>query len=118
MNNYEAAAFIEQKLPEAQIFERSGRLTFDIYKTISCLTEFIRKKFQENDLTAVKKTLDITETIYAKGDSTVQRAIENIMVFSFSGIMAAEKWKRKEFKALIPMTLFTLYIHQVTYSYC
>jgi hypothetical protein len=118
MNNYEVAAFIEQRLPEAQIFEKSGRLTFDIYKTVSCLTEFIKKRFLENDIAAVRKSLDIAETIYTTGDTCVKTAIENILVFSFSGIMLTEKWKRKEFKALIPVTLFTSYIHQVTHSYC
>src|ERR1700683_5643084 len=68
MNNYQAAAFIEQKLPEAQFFEKSGRLSFDVYKTISCLTEFVRKRFQENDLLALKKSLGIAEAIYSKGD--------------------------------------------------
>jgi hypothetical protein len=118
MNNYEVAAFIEQKLPEAHIFEKSGRLTFDINKTVSFLTEFIKKRFLENDVAAVKKSLDIAETIYTKGDMRVKNAIDNILVFSFSGIMLTQKWKSKQFKSLIPMTLFTSYIHQVTHSYC
>ncbi|HSZ85855.1 MAG TPA: hypothetical protein VK787_07475 [Puia sp.] len=118
MNTYEAAAFIEQKLPEAQIFEKSGRLTFDIYKTISCLTEFMRKKFLDKDMATVQKSLNVAETIYTKGDNVVKSAIENIFVFSFSGIMPGEKWKRNQFKSIIPITLFTLYIHQITHSYC
>jgi hypothetical protein len=118
MNNYEAAAFIEQKLPEAHIFEKSGRLTFDINKTVSCLTEFIKKRFLENDIATVRKSLDIAETIYTKGDMRVKNAIENILVFSFSGIMLTDNWKRKEFKSLIPVTLFTSYVHQVTHSNC
>jgi hypothetical protein len=115
MNTYDVAAFIEQELPEAQIFEKSGRLTFDIYKTVSSLTEFIRKRFLENDMSTVKKTLCIAETIYRKGDLVVKTAIENILVFSFSGIMSVEKWKRNQFKAVIPVTLFRLYVDQITH---
>ena len=118
MINYEATVFIEQQLPEAHILEKSGRLSFDVYKTITCLTGFLRRRLQENDLAMVKKSLDVAEYLYREGDGELRTAIENILVFSFSGMMTPEPRKRKEFKSLIPRTLFVLYLQQITHSDC
>jgi hypothetical protein len=116
MNNYEAASFIEEKIPKAHIFEKSGRLTFDINKTICCLTQFLKKRFLMQDMASVKKVLRIADTIYNKGDYTVKAAIENILVFSISAIMPDEKRRRRELQSKIPSTLFHLYIHQIMHS--
>ena len=116
MNSYEAASFIEEKIPEAHIFEKSGRLTLDINKTICCLTEFLKKKFLMHDMESVKKVLRIADTIYNKGDHTVKASIENIFVFSLSTIMPKEKRKRRELQSNIPTTLFHLYVHQIMHS--
>jgi hypothetical protein len=65
MNNYEAACFIEEKLPEAHVFENTGRLTFDINKTVGCLTDFMKKRFLVNDMLSVKKNVaDSRKDIY------------------------------------------------------
>lgn len=118
MINYEAMVFVQQQIPEAHILEKSGRLNFDVYKTITCLTGFLRKKFLENDMAMVKKSLDVAEDLYRKGDGELKTAIENILVFSFSGMMSSDPSKRKEFKSLIPRTLFVLYVHQIVHSDC
>jgi hypothetical protein len=117
MNTYDAASFIERKLPEAHVFEKSGRLTFDINKTIACLTQFLKNRFAIGDMLSVKTTLGIADIIYMKGDPVLRTAIENILVYSFSGIMPTEKWQRKEFKGIIPASLFVQYIHQITHIY-
>jgi hypothetical protein len=116
MNNYEAASLIEEILPEAHIFEKTGRITFDINKTISCLTDFLRNKILIHDMVSVKKALNVAEIIYNKGNNAVRTAIENILVYSLSSIIPQGKLQRREFQSTIPATLYSLYVHQIMHS--
>jgi hypothetical protein len=116
MNSYETASFIEEKLPEAHIFENMGRINLDINKTISCLTEFLRKKFLLHDMLSVRKILKMADAIYGRGDKAVRSSIENILIFSLSSIMPREKKERRAFELNIPVTLYKLYIYQIIHS--
>jgi hypothetical protein len=116
MNKYEAAAFIEEILPEAHIFEKNGRLSFDINRTMTCLTDFLKRKLLQHDMGSVKKILSLVEVIYRKGDPTVRTSIENILVFSLSAMLPHDKWQRNELQVNIPVSLYKLYVHQIIHS--
>jgi len=83
---------------------------------VTCLTDFLKKKWLMHDMASVKKTLSLAEVIYRKGDAAVRSSIENILVFSLSAMMPNDKWQRKDLQVNIPVTLYQLYVHEIMHS--
>ena len=117
LHEFEIAAFIEGSLPEIEKDDTVGKMNnSDAYKSITTLAEYMKKKFNDHDLLCVKKALRVAETIYIKGNAVVKTGIENIFIYSLSSIMPADRVARRQLQAIIPVSIFSIYVQQILRS--
>lgn len=116
MSPYEIKAMIAAELPSAA--EELGRTAGadNPYGIMSGLSNFARKQLRAHNLTVVVKCLELADTIYQKGNLLVKNSVENIFIFSLTGlreICNPVEWK--VIRAKMPETLHSLYQKQL---YC
>lgn len=116
INELEVDFYIDSQLPDMPHCEHSVKNVNHVYETINGLSDFLKQKFAEHDLKAVKKICNVAEYLYNKGSNTVRNGIENVFIYSISAIMPAERQARRELQAIIPITIFSVYVQQVLHS--
>ncbi len=89
-----------------------------IYKQVDVLSHYVADRACEDELSSVKHALYLVDELYQEGNTAVNGAIENVFVFSLSNTLARLGSNRKRLLALIPVTLFTLYMNQVMHKGC
>lgn len=117
LHEFEIAAFIEGSLPELEkstLVEKMNNI--EAYRAITALADYMKKKFNDHDLFSVKKILRVAETIYIKGNAVVKTGIENIFIYSLSAIMPVERDARRQFQAMIPVNIYSIYVQQILRS--
>ena len=114
INQYEVPAYLVDGLPEIEKELKAFSPTINIFKSIQCLANYTKVKVLQHDLKAVKKCFAIADEIYVKGNTLVKDAIENVFVYSFSGLMnLCNSDEKKQLQSIIPMDLYTTYVQQV-----
>lgn len=89
-----------------------------LYKKVGVLSRYVAEKACSNELPAVKRAFYLVDELYQEGNGAVRAAIENVFVFSLSTTLYRLGSGRKRVLALIPVTLFTLYMKQVLRKGC
>jgi hypothetical protein len=107
INQYEVAACLQDELPEVSV---AG---LDIVANINSLTEYVRRKASLVDLGEVRKCMLFAERLYSKGNRYVRDVIENVFVYSFSTLLMGERRRKMQLQALIPLSLYSIYIRQI-----
>ncbi|MEO5889490.1 MAG: hypothetical protein ABIQ31_04515 [Ferruginibacter sp.] len=114
INQYEVAAYLADELPEINGNLKKITPALNVFKSIQCLSDYTRNKVMQHDLRVVKKCFEIADNIYFRGNGLVRDAIENVFVYSFSSLFnLTDRKEKKELQALVPMCLYTAYVHQV-----
>ena len=88
------------------------------YQSMQVLTDYTKRMALEHDFKMVQKCMGLVETLYAKGNSPVKNAVENVFIFSFSSIMSRcniVEWRM--IQSFMPTDLYALYIQQVLKSH-
>ncbi len=125
MNQYEVPAFIADRLPEIrkdlkdsmELLPQSAVQGGNIYRAIQVLADFTRKMALEHNFSMVKKCMRLVDSLYEKGNSIVQHAVENVFVFSFSSLMVScNMFECRIVQSYMPVRLYTLYVQQVIRS--
>ena len=116
INQYEVAACLQDELPEVSD-EIPQLAALDIHSTIQGLTDYTRNKASLNDLTEVKRCMLFAEKMYGKGNKYVRDVSENVFVFSFSSMLLCERKQKMRLLALIPLSLYSLYVQQIMRSH-
>ena len=117
INQYEAATYLLDELPEIKQDLKSISPTLNIFKTIQCLTDYTRVKVMQHNLRVVKKCFAIADNIYATGNALVKDAIENVFVYSFSALLnLGSRAEKRALQALMPICLHTVYVQQILKS--
>ena len=78
------------------------------------LARYTRKMINLHDLPAVAKCMRLADKIYSKGNTIVKNAVENVFVYSFSGLRNCcdqQEWSKVQ--SGMPMTLYSLYVKQI-----
>ncbi len=109
---------IERIIPALQQPLHTPECEKSVYRQMDVLSHYIADSACNNELSAVRQALLLADRLYAEGNSTIKGAIENVFVFSLSGTLCRVGANRKHLLALIPITLFTLYINQVMHKGC
>lgn len=110
INQYEVAACLQDELPEV------SSPGLDIVANIQGLTDYARSKASLMDLKEVRRCMVFAEKMYSKGNRYVRDVIENVFVFSFSTLLLCDKRRKMQLQALIPLSLYSLYVQQVLRS--
>ncbi len=116
MNEAEVEHYIDTCLPDMPHCIHNGKNENRIAETISGLANFMKQKFREHDLKAVKKICYVAEHLYNKGGATIKIGIEKVFVNSISTIMPKNRQARRELQAIIPISLFSVYVQQTSYT--
>ena len=115
MNEYEAQAYIDSHLPGIPHHYHTNS-NIHLNEDITDMADFMKRKFAENDWTTVKKVFNVAEALYNRGNSPVRSGVQNVFIYSISAIMPAERETRKRLQAIIPITLFSMYVQQILHS--
>jgi len=114
MNQYEVPALIAETLPgTSEALHQCGPVC-NMLQAMGVLCSYTREQLQRHDVPAAIKCMKLADRLYERGDTIVRSAVENVFVYSFSGIRArcnAAEWQLLQSK--MPITLYTLYIQQL-----
>lgn len=114
MNNYEVPAMLEDALPDIKESLNERPVLGNVHAAMQVLAKYTRKMIYLHDLPAVATCMRVAAGIYDKGNALVKNAVENVFVYSFSGMRTAcEKTEWNAIQARIPMTLYSLYVQQI-----
>jgi hypothetical protein len=114
MNNYEVPAIMEDELPAIKEELKENSILGNVNAAMQVLVKYTRKMICLHDLPAVAKCMRLADKIYDKGNTMVKNAVENVFVYSFSGLRTCcnqLEWKSVQSK--MPMTLYSLYVKQI-----
>ncbi len=114
MNPYEIPAMLEDELPAIAPSLKESALNGNATQIIKVLTHYTRSLLSLHDLPAVVKCMQVADKIYEKGNQVVRNAVENVFIYSFSGLQSAcngLEWKLIQSK--IPVTLYSAYVRQI-----
>jgi hypothetical protein len=114
MNTYEVPAIMEDELPEIKEELKESCILGNVNKAMQILVKHTRKMINLHDMPAVAQCMRLADKIYDRGNAIVKNAVENVFVYSFSGLRSCcgqGEWKTVQAK--IPMTLYSLYVKQI-----
>lgn len=113
MNNYEVSAMIEDEIPAIKK-EIASKTIGNANAVMLILARYTRKMISLHDLPAVVKCMHLVDKIYNKGNAIVKNAVENVFIYSFSGIrVCCNKAEWTVIQAKMPMTLYSVYVRQI-----
>lgn len=116
INQYEVAACLQDELPQVSR-QLHPLAALDVVANIQGLTDYARSKASLMDLKEVRRCMLFAEKMYTRGNQYVRNVIENVFVFSFSTLLLCEKKRKMQLQALIPLSLYSLYVQQVLRSH-
>ena len=117
INQIEIPIYLEQAIPEISAELPDGKKR-NASETMNALIEFMCKNIKAHNFGVVKRCLRLVDKLYTKGNRAVRNAIENVFVFSFTRLFLIYPDEKQQLMAIIPMTLYTLYIEQVCHRGC
>ncbi len=109
--------YLEEALPAISNDLNVGKKG-NIYETMNAFIAFTCKNIKAHNYNVVKHCFEIADKLYSKGNSVVKNAVQNVFVYSFTKIFHTYAAEKQELLALLPMSLYTLYIAQVHHGGC
>lgn len=117
MNQYEVPACMEDELPEIKEELSHVASSVNAFKALQCLADYTRKMVSLHNYSIVKKCFAVAEHIYDAGNAVVKNAVENVFVYSFSSIInRCEAQERTQLHAIMPLSLYSVYVRQILRS--
>ena len=116
INEFEVPAVIKDEVPEIEVSEADNKGS--VYKNMQLLTQYTNTKILEHNYNAVKKSFAIADRLYNKGNNIVKNAVENVYIFSFTHMLNICGKERERILSIIPIALYTAYIHQLHTTGC
>ena len=111
INQYEMPSYVHDSIPELDNeLEALGKT--NPYSVMRTLLDFTSRKAKEQNLPLVKKSFEIADKLYTRGNNIIRNAVENVYVYSLEKVLHTSGIDSARILAIIPMTLYTLYIKQ------
>jgi hypothetical protein len=83
------------------------------YGAMNTLTTFTSENIETHNYNVVKRCFLLADKLYSKGNGVVKNAVEIVFVFSFTRMFNNFPAERKQLLAMLPVTLYSVYITQV-----
>jgi hypothetical protein len=109
---------IGRAIPALHIPLHTPECERSIYKQLDVLSHYVADAVCDNNVKSTRQALKLIDHLYAEGNGAIRSAIENVFVFSLSGTLSRLGQHRERLLRLIPVTLFTVYMHQVLHKGC
>lgn len=114
MNQFEIPAMLEDELPMIAKELKQNAVLGSVNNAIKIFTNYTKRMLTIHDLPAVVRCMDLADRIYDKGNQAVKNAIENVFVYSFSGLKCTcNKVEWRVIQAKMPMALYSIYVRQI-----
>lgn len=117
ISQHELYSYVEEAFPEIRE-EMVTEKKQNPYMVMDALSKLTTRKAKEKNFKVVKKYFETADKLYERGNTVVKNAVENVYVYSFVKLFQACKAEKKQIMALIPLTLYTLYINQLYQHGC
>ena len=117
INQFEIPMYLENVLPELSKRANVPKKN-NAYKLMDELLVYTIKNIKQQNYKVVKQCFKIADKLYCKGNAVVKNAVENVFVYSFTTIFQSCPAQKKKLLAMLPLTLFTVYMSQVYHSGC
>lgn len=117
INQTEIPMYLENALPDISKDFGDNKKN-NPYVAINALITFTCKNIKSHNFQVVKKCFQVAEKLYIKGNTIVKNAIQNVFVYSFTMMFQSFPAEKQKLMAILPLTLYTLYISQVHYMGC
>ena len=118
ITQYEIPYLLKAELPAISGNDYPARINMDMYKSVQYFSDFTRHAVQDHNFNLARKCFALAEKLYRQGDNLVRNTIENTFVFAFTSFMPNDRVEKLILKSIIPASLYTVYIKQVTGSGC
>lgn len=117
MNIEQTISAIISVVPESEAEMKKAESDKNAYTIIKIFTAHIKYFIEDKSNKRYRKSLSLMNTIYQKGDSPLQRAVEQIFIYSLDLLLfCCGPRQRKSFISWIPIDLYTVYISQISRS--
>ena len=117
INSIEVMMLVEDALPEI-CCEIPVNKKNDVYEIMDSLFNFTCKNIENQNFKVIKRCFKIVDKLYNKGNKSVKSAIENVFVYSFTKLFQKYPAEKVSILAIIPITLYTIYMKQVYHVGC
>jgi hypothetical protein len=116
MNQLEIPAYLHQAIPE--IDNNIQQKDNTPFKLMEVLAHFTADKVRSDDMTTVSRCFRVAENLYERGNGVIKNAVDNVFVYSLTNLLCVRPEKRKYLLSIMPMAIYTLYIHQLRHVGC
>ena len=82
------------------------------YAVMRALADYTQQSISAHNYQVVKKCFAVADKLYCRGNKSVQNAVQNVFVYSLTRIFQGCPLERGTVQAMIPVTLYSLYIMQ------
>ena len=117
INQLEIPTYLEDVLPEISSDLRIHNKS-NAYDVVNTLLVFTFNNIKTHNYKVVKRCFKIAGMLYERGNATVKNAVQNVFVYSFTKMFECYPAEKQALLAILPMTLYSLYITQVNHSGC
>jgi hypothetical protein len=116
INEYEAQLYIDSHLPGIVHLNDVPGKKASITEIVTDMASMLKQRFADKDWMSIKQIFHVAEHLLTQGNNMVKMGVQNVFIYSISSIMPAERSLRCQFQALIPITLFSIYVQQILHS--
>lgn len=118
ITQFQATNLLKQQIPGLSAVNCPIRASLEIYSSINFFSDYTKHSLEEHDFPQAKKCLSLADNLYRHGDSIVRMLIENSFIYSITSVMSSDPTERHWIKSIIPVSLYSLYLKQVTAGGC
>lgn len=117
INQLEVPMFLEEAVPNIKSDICDGHCN-RAYDLMSSLSAYTCQNITAHDFKTVKRCFQVAEKLYDKGNAVVKNAVQNVFVYSFTNIFQKYPVERQRLMAIMPISLYSLYIAQINHCGC
>lgn len=117
INQLEIPMYLEEALPELAIDMDENKKN-NPYDLMNTLMAFTCKNINGHNFKIVKRCFQLADKLYNKGNMAVKNAVQNVFVYSFTTMFERYPAEKKQLLAILPITLYSLYIAQIHHIGC
>lgn len=114
ITQYEVSGLLCREIPSLANRYCPNRASLEVYAFMNYFSDYTKEAVTHHELSTARKCFLLADKLLRNGDRLVRSLIENVFVYSFSSMLNCEEKERAFIKALIPVSLYSVYIKQVT----
>lgn len=118
ITQFQASSLLKQEIPGLSSINCPTRVSLEIYSSMNYFSDYTKHSLEDHDFSQAKKCLFLAGRLYRHGDNIVKMLIENSFIYSVTSVMNADASERHWVKSIIPTSLYSLYLKQVTAGGC